>query len=124
MSGNVVLLIPAYNSAETIECTVRSIQAQGDALHGLKAVCLADNCSRDATVAVAQAAWSASTPLWVLSSESNVGQHNNVNRAFAALRGEADWLVLLHADDEAKPGWLASMLREIDSAEPNVASVC
>jgi GT2 family glycosyltransferase len=124
VSANVVLLIPAYNAADTIACTLRSIQAQGEALCGLTAVCLADNCSRDDTVAVAQAAWSGPIPLWVLSSDRNVGQHNNVNRAFGALRSEAEWLLLLHADDEAKPDWLATMLREIDTSGPEVASIC
>jgi GT2 family glycosyltransferase len=124
VSGNVVLLIPAFNSACTIECTLHSILAQGEALRRLTAVCLADNCSTDATVAVAEAAWSGPTPLWVLSSDRNVGQHNNVNRAFAALASQAEWLLLLHADDEAKRDWLATMLREIDTSGPDVASVC
>ena len=124
MSSNVVLLIPAYNAADTIECTLRSIEAQGEALCGLKAVCLADNCSEDATVAVAQAAWTGHPPLCVLSSDRNVGQHNNVNRAFSALRSQAEWLLLLHADDEAKPDWLATMLREIACSPPEVASIC
>jgi GT2 family glycosyltransferase len=124
VSGNVVLLIPAYNSAETIESTLRSILAQGDALRRLTAVYLADNCSTDDTVAVAQAAWNGPIRLGVLSSDRNVGQHNNVNRAFAALGAQAEWLLLLHADDEVKPDWLAMMLAEIDSAGGEVASVC
>jgi glycosyltransferase involved in cell wall biosynthesis len=124
VAGNIVLVIPAYNAADTIECTLRSIQAQGEALCRLTAVCLADNCSQDATLAVAQAAWSGPIPLWVLRSDRNVGQHNNVNRAFCALRAQAEWILLLHADDEAKPGWLSTMLREIESSSPEVASIC
>jgi GT2 family glycosyltransferase len=60
----------------------------------------------------------------VLRSERNVGQHNNVNRAFGELRSRAEWLLLLHADDEAKPDWLGTMLREIESSGPTVASIC
>src|SRR5262249_8716912 len=35
-----------------------------------------------------------------------------------------EWFLVLHADDLAKPGWLATLLNHAESADPRVASIC
>jgi GT2 family glycosyltransferase len=91
----------------------------------VEAAYLADDGSTDATVDVARAAWTAREELRVLASDRNVGQWPNVNRAMRRLHADGcDWVLLLHADDVAKPDWLALCLAEIAHAGPDVASVC
>jgi len=122
--SHIALMIPTYNSASTIGETLVSIQVQGDELRRISAVYLADDGSQDETVAVAEAMWSAMTPLRVLKYDENLGERGNVNRAMRKIQGSADWILLLHSDDLAKPLWLPLMLARIDSAADQVGSLC
>ena len=117
-------MIPTYNSASTIGETLASIQAQGNELRHISAVYLADDGSQDETVAVAEAIWGATTPLRVLKHDDNLGERGNVNRAMRSIQGSADWILLLHSDDLAKPLWLRLMLARIDVATDKVGSLC
>jgi GT2 family glycosyltransferase len=63
-------------------------------------------------------------PLEVLSADRNVGERTNVNRVLRRIRPEADWVLLLHSDDVAKPSWLRLMLDRISGCEASVASIC
>jgi GT2 family glycosyltransferase len=119
------IVIPAFEAAGTIAATLRSVQAQGCGLAELSAVYMADDGSRDPTVSVAGEAWRfASPPLRVLSADRNLGQWPNVNRALGALPANVEWVLLLHADDLAKSGWLDAMLGRMNVCEPDVASIC
>jgi glycosyltransferase involved in cell wall biosynthesis len=122
--GETLILIPAYNAAETIAATLKSVQSQTRERDGLAGLYIADDGSRDATLAVAHAAWQTTVPLHVLSSDGNRGQWNNVNRALSSLGSTAEWVLLLHADDLAKGNWLECMLSRIRTCGPNVASIC
>src|SRR5919106_1579541 len=100
----IAILIPSFNSADTIGPTLESVQAQGDGLRHIFALYLADDCSRDHTIAIAEASWKATVPLHVLKGERNLGERGNVNRAMElAERESVDWVLLLHSDDIAKP---------------------
>ncbi|MDQ3987209.1 MAG: glycosyltransferase [Actinomycetota bacterium] len=124
MTGpRVGLLIPAYNSEKTIAETLQSVTAQ-ERLDELKSVYLADDGSTDATSNVATKEWSASVPLQIVASEKNLGERGNVNRAIKLARDDIDWVLLLHSDDLAKPGWLEWLLRWIQVSEPGVGSIC
>jgi glycosyltransferase involved in cell wall biosynthesis len=124
MDSRIVVLIPAYNSSATIGATLKSLAAQGKAVEDLEGVWVADDCSTDTTVERCLGSWNEQVPLHVMPLDHNVGQQPNVNRAFDGLRTEADWVLVLHADDMVKPGWLAALLHEIDVADEHVASVC
>lgn len=120
----VVILIPSYNCASTIGETLASILKQRD-LSRLSAVYIADNCSTDDTVSVSEAAWSdAGVPMRFLERKVNLGQAGSTNRAFEELKEVADWVLILHADDLAKPDWLGAMVARIDSASPRLGSIC
>jgi GT2 family glycosyltransferase len=120
--ARVVVLIPAYNAAATLPETLRSLQQQGSALDDIGAVCVADDGSTDDTAAVARQTWQSRVPLLVFG-DPNVGQHANVNRGVARLTRDFDWLLLLHADDVARPAWLASMLSAIGDSDASVGSI-
>jgi hypothetical protein len=56
--------------------------------------------------------------------ERNRGQWLNVNGAASSLNDIADWLLILHADDLAKPHWLSMMAERITACAPDVATIC
>jgi glycosyltransferase involved in cell wall biosynthesis len=118
------VLIPAFNAAATIGETLASLLEQGRSLTKVSAVYVADDGSTDDTVRVARSAWRSQTPLVVYDHDANVGERANVNRAVTRFGHAVDWMCLLHADDVAKPVWLATLLATIESSECHVASVC
>jgi glycosyltransferase involved in cell wall biosynthesis len=121
--SNVVLLIPAYNSARTIADTLESVQRQGEALHGLREVILADDASTDGTREIARATWKAAVPLRVLAAARNRGEAGNVNEAVLQFSPDVEWFLILHADDCAKDGWLAALLDNVQRVPPNIATI-
>jgi glycosyltransferase involved in cell wall biosynthesis len=122
--ANIAILIPSYNSAKTIAETLESIQAQGNELRKISAVYLSDDCSLDDTVSIAEAVWKSKTPLKVLRCDENLGERGNVNRAMLIIKKSADWVLLLHSDDIAKPDWARFMISRIDACASNVGSLC
>jgi glycosyltransferase involved in cell wall biosynthesis len=118
------ILIPMYNSALTIGPTLVALQQQCFSQQALVDVYLADDCSQDQSVRIAKEAWNCSAPLHILHNERNLGERGNVNNAFARLGLETDWVLLLHADDLVKPGWLAAMRGRAQECNPAVASIC
>src|SRR5262245_46979281 len=120
--ASVAIVIPSFNSADTIGATLASLLAQSAGLEVVTAVYLADDSSRDHTIAAAQAVWKTSCPLRVLGNERNLGQWPNTNRAIQAAGREAEWVLLLHADDLVKPTWLAEMLERIENCPDHVGT--
>lgn len=119
------IVIPAYKAANTIAETLHSIAACQPEIHQAVAVLLVDDCSPDNQVEIARAAWRKDLPpLVIFQSETNQGQWKSLNIGIeqAVLAG-AEWFFVLHADDLAKPEWLAEILRII-SNEAQIASVC
>jgi glycosyltransferase involved in cell wall biosynthesis len=122
---NISLLIPSFNSAQTIGATLNSVQSQGKALGRIAGVYIADDCSRDNSISVAEANWTATAiPLHVIKQERNLGQWANVNKTMALLGETADWVLLLHSDDIAKPNWLETMISRMEGCLENVGSIC
>jgi GT2 family glycosyltransferase len=124
IKGSVGIVIPSYNRADLIGDTLRSIGRQTANLEHVAAVYLADDCSTDATVAVALEAWSGRPPLTVRRGARNVGTYANVNRALKDLEAVHEWLLVLHDDDLARPDWLGSMLQRLRSCDATVATIC
>ena len=123
MPARVAILIPAYNSAGTIAEALDSVQRQlPEAAGGLK-VYLADDGSQDDTVAVARKTWQAAVPLRVIVRERNLGQWPNKNAALAEIARDADWVLLLHADDTARSEWLAVVLDRISRCPDTVGTI-
>ncbi len=119
-----VILVPAYQCEHTIAETLHSLMAQGEALNRVEAVYIADDASTDRTTEVAAAVWQAKTPLRILKAEKNRGEYVNVNEAVAQFPPDADWFLIMHADNVAKPGWLSTFLDRAAQAGMKIGSIC
>jgi hypothetical protein len=100
-----------------------AIQEQESGLDRIEAVNLADDASLDKTVDVAKDAWRSSVRLQIMRNRQNQGERRTVNAAVRQFPASARWFFILHADDIAKPKWLATMLRVQDAASSEIASV-
>lgn len=87
--GKVVAVLPAYNAARTLERTLRDFPPGT-----VDAVILVDDCSRDDTVAVAEA-----MGVTVVRHEANKGYGGNQKTCYRhALDAGADFVVMIHPD--------------------------
>lgn len=121
----IAILIPSFNSAKTISATLESLQESPlTYLTRIYTVYLADDCSQDNTISLAEATWKPPIPLYVLNGEKNLGERGNVNRAIALIKEQIDWFFILHSDDIAKPNWLEMMISRIESCGERVGSIC
>jgi glycosyltransferase involved in cell wall biosynthesis len=123
LDGKVALLVPAYRSETTVRATLQSVLAQGNALGVLKCVILSDDAGGDKTNQVAQETWQHDVPLVVRRCTRNLGEYRNCNEVIGELPPEVEWVLILHADDLVKAGWLEKMLRQLEHAHPDLASV-
>jgi len=121
--GRVVILVPAYRCEGTIGETLESIQQQGSALNGVSEVIIADDGSRDRTAEVARACWRASVPLKILERRFNCGEYASVNNAVEQLAPDVQWLLIMHADNIAKAGWLQAFLDRIEITTGDVGLI-
>jgi len=97
----IVVVMPAYNAARTIEKTYREIP-----LDLVDEVVVTDDASRDETVDVARR-----LGLRTLVHETNRGYGANQKTCYAeALRLGADVTVMLHPDYQYTPALLAPMI--------------
>src|SRR5262245_22335505 len=102
-SPSLVVVMPAYNAAETLRDTVRRIPANIDR------VILVDDGSQDETVAIAQ-----SLGLKVICHPHNVGYGGNQKTCYTeALRDGADVVVMLHPDGQYDPELITDLIRPI-----------
>lgn len=120
----IAILIPSYNNEDTISYTLESIQTQREWIKKISAVYIADDCSSDRTIALAQATWHSPIVLHILPADRNQGQWENVNRAINLIKETADWCLILHSDDIAKPNWLEMIISRIEACSENIGSIC
>ncbi len=122
--GKVIVLVPAYRCEEMIKDTLRSLQEQGQALSRVAEVIVADDGSRDRTAEVVRSLWKSATPLRILERTFNYGEYASVNNAVEQFPADAEWFLMMHADNIAKPGWLQTFLDRIPHVADNVATIC
>ncbi|MGJ5673013.1 MAG: glycosyltransferase family 2 protein [Nostochopsis sp.] len=120
----IAILIPSFNNEDTISYTLESIQSQTEWITKISTVYIADDCSSDRTIALAEDIWKGLIPLQIFKGEKNLGERGNVNRAMAVLKDSIDWILLLHSDDIAKPNWLENMVSRIEACSEDVGSIC
>jgi glycosyltransferase involved in cell wall biosynthesis len=97
----IVVVMPAYNAAKTIEKTYREIP-----MDLVDEVVVTDDASPDETVAVAQA-----LGLHTLVHETNLGYGGNQKTCYTeALRLGADVTVMLHPDYQYTPALIPAMI--------------
>jgi GT2 family glycosyltransferase len=117
------VVIPAFNAAATIVETLRALQAC-PSVAKLGGVFVCDDASKDDTSKLAADAWTAIPQLTILRNEEQLGERRTVNAAFERVRGDYEWIFILHADDVVKENWLDLYFERIKTAEPRVASIC
>ncbi len=107
----IVVVMPAYNAAQTLELTYRDIP-----VGWVTKIILVDDASRDATLDIARG-----LPLEVIKHHRNVGYGGNQKTCYtAALREGADVIVMLHPDGQYDPRLLPSLVRPILSGDADM----
>jgi glycosyltransferase involved in cell wall biosynthesis len=102
--GRVVAIMPARNSARTLEATLERIPPGY-----IDQIILADNASKDDTVAIAER-----LGLTVIRQPVDRGFGGNIKTLFrAALDAGADYIVELHPDNQYDPAGIPSLLQKI-----------
>jgi len=100
----IIVVMPAYNAARTLELTYRDIP-----LDWVTRIILVDDASYDDTLDVAR-----ELPLEVIKHHRNVGYGGNQKTCYtAALREGADVVVMLHPDGQYDPRLLPALVRPI-----------
>jgi glycosyltransferase involved in cell wall biosynthesis len=105
LSGKrVIVVMPAFNAGATLEMTWHQIPASW-----VENIILVDDASRDNTLEIAR-----TLPLEVIKHHRNVGYGGNQKTCYtAALREDADVVVMLHPDGQYDPTLLPSIVRPI-----------
>lgn len=102
----IVIVMPAYNAAKTVEKTYNAIPTQFQ-----KHIILIDDCSKDETVLVAK-----KLGIKVIRHEQNKGYGGNQKTCYKeALSMGADIVVLLHPDYQYAPELITAMVAMITS---------
>ena len=111
MKPKVVIVMPAYNAAETLDMTYRAIPP------GIAdQILLVDDASRDATVETAKA-----LGIPIIRHPHNVGYGGNQKTCYMeALRSGADVVVMLHPDGQYDPAILPDMIAPISRGEADL----
>jgi GT2 family glycosyltransferase len=117
------IVIPAFNAAATIAETLRAVQAC-NCVERLSGVFVCDDVSTDDTSKLAAASWTASPQLTILRNDERLGERQTVNMAFERLRGDYEWIFILHADDVVKENWLDLYFERMKAGGLRVASIC
>jgi glycosyltransferase involved in cell wall biosynthesis len=100
----IIVVMPAFNAAQTLEKTWRQIPPGW-----VDKIILVDDASRDETVDVAR-----TLSLELIKHHRNVGYGGNQKTCYtAALREDADVVVMLHPDGQYDPTLLPDLVRPI-----------
>ena len=100
--GLVSVIMPSYNSEHFIAESIKSVQSQ---TYGDWELLIVDDCSKDGTIAVAEAIAKDDPRIHVFSNEHNSGAACSRNHALREAKG--DWVAFLDSDDQ----WTIHKLR-------------
>lgn len=105
----VCICVPTYNSALTLECTIRSIQAQNFTEWILHVV---DNASTDSTIEIAKSIAALDERILIHEYGQNIGGEGNFTRCLGLMSGQ--YGAIFHADDMYRPDMLASAVADFE----------
>jgi len=109
--GKVVVVMPAYNAARTLQRTVQAIP-----MDWVDEIILVDDNSTDDTVALAR-----TLPVRLIWHPHNVGYGGNQKTCYLeALRLDADVVVMLHPDGQYEPQLIPRMVAPILRGEADL----
>lgn len=106
----VSVCVPAYNAAAYLPAAIESVLSQS---FGDFELVVSDDASSDATPTVCGRYLD--QRFRVVRSDERLGQSGNWNRCLELARGE--YVILLHADDELRPGYLERVVALLDANE-------
>jgi glycosyltransferase involved in cell wall biosynthesis len=107
----VIVVMPAYNAAATLEATYHAIDS-----HAVDEIILVDDCSQDDTVALAERL---SIP--VIRHRANRGYGGNQKTCYCeALRRGADIVVMLHPDGQYDPTLLPTLIEPLAEGRADI----
>lgn len=107
----VVIVMPAYNAAQTLEMTYRQIPS-----NAVDEIILVDDRSRDGTIEVAK-----KLNLKVFSHLHNLGYGGNQKTCYTeALRENAEVIIMLHPDGQYDPSVIPDMIKPIKDGEADI----
>jgi glycosyltransferase involved in cell wall biosynthesis len=110
-SPKVVVVMPAYNAAKTLERTVSGIPTDV-----VDEVILVDDSSQDETVELARR-----LPIHTIWHPHNVGYGANQKTCYLeALQRDADVVVMLHPDGQYEPGLVPKLVQPILDGEADL----
>lgn len=107
----VVVVMPAYNAAKTLEMTYNDLPR-----HAVDSIILVDDCSRDETIRVAK-----ELGLEVFVHLRNLGYGGNQKTCYLeALKDGASIVVMVHPDYQYDPSLLPEIIRPIEEGHCDV----
>jgi len=110
-NSKVIVVMPAYNAAATLEATYHAIDTRC-----VDEIILVDDCSKDETVAVAE-----KLSLRVIRHSKNLGYGGNQKTCYReALRRGAGIIVMLHPDGQYDPALLPDLIRPIAEGRADI----
>jgi GT2 family glycosyltransferase len=110
---SLTVLIAVRDGADVIAAQLEALAAQRFA--GTWEVVVADNGSRDETVALVESFAERLPGLRVIDASDRAGQAHAINEGVRAARGRS--IVLLDADDLVTPGYLAAMAAALEESD-------
>ena len=109
----VSVITPVYNGAAFLQECIDSVLAQ---TYGSFEYIIADNCSSDESLGIAEKAASIDDRIRVVQSDQHVGPIQNWNRSLQFVDPASDYIKFVHADDWIFPDCLTRM---VDVAQSN-----
>jgi glycosyltransferase involved in cell wall biosynthesis len=109
--SKVIVVMPAYNAAATLEATYHAIDTRW-----VDEIILVDDCSQDETVTIAE-----KLTLQVVRHDKNLGYGGNQKTCYReALQHGAGIVVMLHPDGQYDPALLPDLIRPIAEGRAEV----
>jgi glycosyltransferase involved in cell wall biosynthesis len=109
----VSVITPVYNGAAYLEECIHSVLAQS---YDNFEYIIADNCSTDDSLEIAQKAAVHDSRITVIQCDEHVGPIQNWNRSLQSISRKSDFIKFVHADDWMFPDCVSRM---VDLAEMN-----
>lgn len=115
----VSVVTPVYNGAPFLQECIDSVLRQ---THGEFEYIVADNCSTDGSLKIAEKAAAADTRIKVVRANEHVGPIQNWNRSLKSIDSQSAYIKFVHADDWLFTDCLERML-EVGEKDENIGLV-